>query len=59
MHHAVLEDMPDLSGMEVYMAGPPPMIEAARRDFLAAGLPAEHLLFDSFEYARDLPAGDR
>jgi CDP-4-dehydro-6-deoxyglucose reductase len=59
VHRAVLEDLPDLSGMEVYMAGPPPMIEAARRDFLAAGLPAEHLLFDSFEYARDVPAGDR
>jgi CDP-4-dehydro-6-deoxyglucose reductase len=59
VHRAVLEDMPDLSDMEVYMAGPPPMIETARRKFLAAGLPADHLFFDAFEYAADAQIGGR
>jgi len=53
VHRAVLEDQPDLSGFDVYMAGPPAMIETARRDFAAAGLPPERLFFDSFDYAAD------
>lgn len=53
VHRALLEDYPDLSGHDVYMAGPPPMIEAARRDFAAAGLDPARLYFDSFEFAPD------
>ncbi len=53
VHTAVAEDHPDLSEHEVYMSGPPAMIEAARRDFAARGLPDEQLFYDSFEYARD------
>lgn len=53
VHEAVLEDHPDLSAYDVYVAGPPAMVEAARRDFGAAGLPAERLFFDSFDYAGD------
>ncbi len=53
VHQAVLEDRPDLSAFDVYMAGPPGMIEAARRDFAAAGLPTDRLFFDSFDYAAD------
>lgn len=51
VHEAVLAAYPDLSGFDVYMAGPPPMIEAAKADFVAAGLPSDQLFFDSFEYA--------
>ena len=51
VHEAVIEDYPDLSGYDVYMAGPPPMIVAARDAFRAAGLADEHMHYDSFEYA--------
>lgn len=51
VHQAVLKHYPDLSGFDVYMAGPPPMINAAKIDFAAAGLPSDQLFFDSFEYA--------
>jgi CDP-4-dehydro-6-deoxyglucose reductase len=33
VHEAVMADLPDLSGHEVYACGAPAMIEAARRDF--------------------------
>ena len=54
VHEAVLEDWPDLSGHEVYMSGPPAMIDAGRRLFAEAGLPDERLYFDSFDYAPDV-----
>lgn len=54
VHEAVLEDYPDLSGHDVYMCGPPALIDAGRRSFAEAGLPEEHLYFDSFEYAPDV-----
>ena len=50
VHEAVVADYPDLSGHEVYMSGPPPMIEAGKQAFLAHGLPGEDLYSDSFEY---------
>lgn len=53
VHAAVAADYPNLSRYEVYMSGPPPMIEAARTTFAACGLPAEHLYFDSFDFAAD------
>lgn len=53
VHRAVLEDFPELSGFDVYAAGPPAMIEATREEFRAAGLPVERLFFDSFDYAAD------
>jgi CDP-4-dehydro-6-deoxyglucose reductase len=51
LHDAVCHTYPNLSGFDVYMAGPPPMIHAARAAFLAAGLPEEQLYYDSFEAA--------
>ncbi|MGE4071747.1 MAG: 2Fe-2S iron-sulfur cluster-binding protein [Lysobacterales bacterium] len=56
VHEAVLKDFPDLSRFDVYMSGPPPMIEAGRRDFVAAGLPDDRLYYDSFDYAPDVLA---
>ncbi len=53
VHDAVLEDIPDVAAYDVYMAGPPPMINAARKAFLERGLPAEQLFYDSFEYAEN------
>ena len=56
VHEAVLEDQPDLSGHDLYMSGPPAMIDAAHPLFLDAGLPEERLYYDSFEYAPDVLA---
>lgn len=56
VHEAVLEDHPDLSSHDVYMSGPPAMIDAGRKLFIDAGLPDERLYYDSFEYAPDVLA---
>ncbi len=56
VHEAVLEDQPDLSGYDVYMSGPPAMIDAGRKLFTDAGLPEERLYYDSFDYAPDVLA---
>jgi CDP-4-dehydro-6-deoxyglucose reductase len=50
VHESVLAHYPDLSGYEVYMSGPPPMINAGKEAFLANGLNGEVLYSDSFEY---------
>lgn len=55
VHEAVLEDHPELSGFDVYMSGPPAMIETARKAFLKRGLPEDRLFFDSFEFGLDVP----
>ncbi len=55
VHEAVLADHPDLSGFDVYMSGPPAMIEAAKLAFAQGGLPEERLFYDSFEFGLDVP----
>jgi len=46
---AVLQDLPDLSGHEVYACGSPAMIDAARARFTEqSGLPPENFFADSF-----------
>lgn len=49
-HLAVLADFADLSSYEVYACGAPPMIEAAKRDFMASGLPEEAFHSDAFAF---------
>lgn len=56
VHEAVLEDHPDLSAFDLYMSGPPAMIDASRRAFVEAGLPEDRLYYDSFDYAPDVLA---
>lgn len=51
VHTAVLADHPNLTGFEVYAAGPPAMIEAIRASFPDQGLDPDRLYFDSFDYA--------
>ena len=53
VHEAVAKDLPDLSGYDVYMAGPPAMIVAATAKFVGQGLPREQLFADSFEFSED------
>ncbi len=56
VHEAVVEDHPDMSGFDVYMSGPPVMVEAGRVTFEARGLTLEHMFSDAFEYAADTRA---
>lgn len=53
VHDAVLADLPDLTEHDVYMSGPPQMINAAKPAFSARGLADEHMFSDSFEFASD------
>jgi CDP-4-dehydro-6-deoxyglucose reductase, E3 len=49
VHRAVMEDLPDLSGHQVYACGAPAMVDAARSDFTAkCRLPDEEFFSDSF-----------
>jgi CDP-4-dehydro-6-deoxyglucose reductase len=50
VHQAVLADFADLSGYQVYACGAPAMIEAARRDFMARGLPEDEFYADAFSF---------
>jgi CDP-4-dehydro-6-deoxyglucose reductase len=56
VHEAVLDDHPDLSAFDVYMSGPPALIDSGRRAFVAGGLPEDRLFYDSFDYAPDVLA---
>ena len=48
VHRAVLEDHPRLGAFQAYVCGVPVMTEAARREFLAAGLPPGEFFADAF-----------
>ena len=57
VHEAVLQDLPNLSGHEVYACGAPIVIESAKRDYTTkAGLPEEAFFADSFTSAADKAA---
>jgi len=45
--------MPDLSGHQVYACGAPIVVDSARADYTAAGLPADEFYADSFTSAAD------
>jgi CDP-4-dehydro-6-deoxyglucose reductase len=53
VHAAVLQDIADLSGYQVYACGAPVVIESAQRDYAAHGLPAEEFFADSFTSEAD------
>lgn len=50
VHQAVLEDHADLAAYQVYACGAPAMIDAARADFAAHGLPPEEFFADAFTF---------
>ena len=54
VHRAVMEDLHDLSGYQVYACGAPPMIDSARRDFAQCGLPEDQFFADAFTTQADL-----
>jgi CDP-4-dehydro-6-deoxyglucose reductase, E3 len=51
VHEAVLAEYPSLAEVDVYAAGPPPMIAVIQELFPAHGLAKGRLYFDSFEFA--------
>jgi CDP-4-dehydro-6-deoxyglucose reductase len=58
VHQAVMADLPDLSGYQVYACGAPVMVQSAQRDFVAAcGLPEEEFFADAFTSEADKAAG--
>ena len=54
VHQAVMADLPDLSGHQVYACGAPIMVESALKDFTErCGLPSEEFYADSFTSEAD------
>jgi CDP-4-dehydro-6-deoxyglucose reductase len=54
VHQAVLQDLPDLSGHQVYACGAPIVVDSAKRDYVAQGsLPEEEFYADSFTSEAD------
>jgi NAD(P)H-flavin reductase/ferredoxin len=56
VHQAVLADHPALAAFQAYVCGVPAMTNAARRDFLAAGLPEDEFFCDAFTTKADVVA---
>lgn len=55
VHQAVMQDLPDLSGHQVYACGAPVVVESARRDFVKlCGLPEEEFYADAFTTEADI-----
>ena len=49
VHQAVMQDIPDMRGYQVYACGSPIMVESAHRDFTSQrGLPEEEFFSDAF-----------
>jgi CDP-4-dehydro-6-deoxyglucose reductase len=54
VHQAVMHDLPDLSGHQVYACGVPIMVESAKRDFVTlCGLPQDEFYADAFTSEAD------
>lgn len=60
VHHAVLEDFPDLSGHEVYACGAPVVVYSAQADFTAqCCLPTDAFYADAFTSRADEDSSPR
>jgi CDP-4-dehydro-6-deoxyglucose reductase len=58
VHQAVMADLPDLSGHQVYACGVPVMVDTARADFTTkCGLPPDEFFADAFTTQADLAKG--
>lgn len=53
VHEAVVADHADMSGFDVYMAGPPIMVNSGKDAFIEAGLSTDYMFSDSFDFASD------
>jgi CDP-4-dehydro-6-deoxyglucose reductase len=51
-----MEDLPELTGWQVYACGAPIMVETARHDFVHVnGLPEDEFFADAFTSQADIP----
>lgn len=53
VHEAIASRIPALAGYDVYVAGPPAMVEAVCGEVTRLGADPARVFFDSFEYAPD------
>ena len=53
VHQAVLEDVSDMRGHQVYACGAPIVVDSARTAYTKAGLPEDEFYADSFTSAAD------
>ncbi len=53
VHQAVAEQFSDMSTFDIYMSGPPPMVNAAVDLFIQQGATRENMYSDAFEYSSD------
>ena len=53
VHNAVLQDITDLSGYQVYACGAPIVVDSAQTAYIAAGLPEDEFYADSFVTEKD------
>lgn len=51
VHEVVLREYGELARCDAWVAGPPALVEAVRATFPPAGVSADRLRFDSFDYA--------
>lgn len=55
VHQAVIDDLPDMSGHQVYACGAPIVVESAKRDFVKlCQLPQDEFFADAFTSEADL-----
>ena len=53
VHQAVAKQFSEMSGFDIYMSGPPPMINAAVDLFTQQGASKDNMFSDAFEYSTD------
>ncbi len=53
VHEVVARQFPDLSAYDIYMSGPPPMVNAAVALFSKQGATMDSMFSDAFEYSSD------
>jgi len=55
VHRAAMEDIPDMSAMQVYACGAPVVVDSSRTDFIThCGLPEDEFFADAFVTAADV-----
>lgn len=52
VHEAVIESYPDMSGHDLYMCGPPVMIEASKDAVIKNGMNTDNMFSDSFDFQK-------
>jgi CDP-4-dehydro-6-deoxyglucose reductase len=52
--HELLREYPRLDEYDIYMSGPPAMIESATAEFISHGAIMDHMYSDAFEFASDV-----